>query len=66
MEKEENQNTATKNHQEPEKETAKPEKSLDIENKEEKAQEAKATAKEHCKLALFSRPISSSKYCYGK
>ena len=32
MEKEENQNTAAKNHQEPEKETAKPEEDLDIEN----------------------------------
>ena len=31
MEKEENQNTATKNHQEPEKETAKPEENLDTE-----------------------------------
>ena len=29
MEKEENQNTATKNHQEPEKETANPDENLD-------------------------------------
>jgi hypothetical protein len=33
MEKEENQNTAAKNHQEPEKETAKPEENLDSDNK---------------------------------
>ena len=33
MEKEENQNTATKNHQEPEKETAKPDENLDSDNK---------------------------------
>ena len=47
MEKEENQNTATKNHQEPEKETAKPEENLDSENeKEETAQEAKEGIKE--------------------
>ena len=46
MEKEENQNTAAKNHQEPEKETAKPEENLDIENKEEAAQEAKEEIKE--------------------
>ena len=47
MEKEENQNTAAKNHQEPEKETAKPEENLDSENeKEETAQEAKEEIKE--------------------
>ena len=46
MEKEENQNTTTKNHQEPEKETAKPEENLDSENKEETAQEAKEEIKE--------------------
>ena len=46
MEKEENQNTAAKNHQEPEKETAKPEENLNIENKEEAAQEAKEEIKE--------------------
>ena len=45
-EKEENQNTATKNHHEPEKETAKPEENLDSENKEETAQEAKEEIKE--------------------
>ena len=47
MEKEENQNTATKNHQEPEKETAKPDENLDSDNKkEETAQEAKEEIKE--------------------
>ena len=46
MEKEENQNTATKNHQEPEKERAKPEENLDNEDKEETAQEAKEEIKE--------------------
>jgi len=47
MEKEENQNTAAKNHQEPEKETAKPEENLDSANeKEETAQEAKEEIKE--------------------
>ena len=46
MEKEENQNTASKNYQEPEKETAIPEENLDIENKEEAAQEAKEEIKE--------------------
>ena len=46
MEKEENQNTTAKSHQEPEKETAKPEENLDSENKEETAQEAKEEIKE--------------------
>ena len=46
MEKEENQNTSAKNHQEPEKETAKSEENLDSENKEETAQEAKEEIKE--------------------
>ncbi len=46
MEKEENQNTAAQNHQEPEKETAKPEENLNIENKQETAQEAKEEIKE--------------------
>ena len=46
MEKEENQNTSAKSHQEPEKETAKPEENLDSENKEETAQEAKEEIKE--------------------
>ena len=46
MEKEENQNTTAKNHQEPEKETAKPEENLDSENKEEAAQDAKEEIKE--------------------
>ena len=47
MEKEENQNTTAKNHQEPEKEAAKPEENLDSENKkEETAQEAKEEIKE--------------------
>ncbi len=46
MEKEENQNTSAKNHQEPEKERAKPGKNLDGENKEETAQEAKEEIKE--------------------
>ena len=47
MEKEENQNTTAKSNQEPEKETAKPEENLDIENKkEEMAQEAKEEIKQ--------------------
>ena len=46
MEKEENQNTTTKNHQEPEKGSAKPEENLDSENKVETAQEAKEEIKE--------------------
>ena len=46
MEKEENQNTAAKNHQDPEKQTTKPEENLDIENKEEAAHEAKEEIKE--------------------
>jgi len=47
MEKEENQNTTPKNHQEPEKETVKPEENLDSENKkEDTAQEAKEEIKE--------------------
>ena len=46
MEKEENQNTTIKNHQEPEKESTKPEENLDSENKEETAQEAKEEIKE--------------------
>ena len=46
MEKEENQNTTTKNHQEHEKETAKLEESSDSENKEESAQEAEEKIKE--------------------
>ena len=47
MEKEENQNTAAKNHQETEKESNKPDENLDSENKkEETAQEAKEEIKE--------------------
>ena len=47
MEKEENQNTAAKNHQEPEKETAKPDENLDSDNKKEEiAQEGKEEIKE--------------------
>ena len=46
MEKEQNQNTSNKDHQEPEKETAKPEEKLDSENKEETAQETKEEIKE--------------------
>jgi molecular chaperone GrpE len=46
MEKEENQNTDAENHQEPEKETAKPEENLESENKEETAQDAKEEIKE--------------------
>ena len=46
MEKEENQNTTAKNHQEPEKETANPEENLDIENNEGATQEAKEEIKE--------------------
>ena len=41
MEKEENQNTTNKNHQEPEKETATPEENLDTEVKQDKNQEFK-------------------------
>ncbi|MDC3174566.1 nucleotide exchange factor GrpE [Candidatus Pelagibacter sp.] len=41
MEKEENQNTTDTDHQEPERETSKPEKNLDSENKEETAQGTK-------------------------
>ena len=39
MEKEENQNTTNKNHQEPEKETATPEENLDSETKQDREQE---------------------------
>ena len=47
MEKEENQNTSAKNHQEPEKETPKLDENLDSDNKkEETAQEAKEEIKE--------------------
>ena len=46
MEKEENQNSTTEDHQELEKETARPEENLDIENKEEAPQEAKEEIKE--------------------
>ena len=46
MEKEENQNTISKNHQEPEKESAETEENLESENKEETAQEAKEEIKE--------------------
>ena len=46
MEKEENQKTAAKNHQKPEKERAKPEENLDSENKEETAKEDKEEIKE--------------------
>ena len=46
MEKEENQNTAAKNNQESDLETTKPEENLNIENKEETAQEAKEEIKE--------------------
>jgi len=47
MEKEENQNTSAKNHQEPEKETPKPDENLDSDNKkEETAQEAKEETKQ--------------------
>ena len=47
MEKEENQNTTSKSHQEPEKKTAKPEENLASEIKEEEsAQEAKEEIKE--------------------
>ena len=47
MEKEENQNTDAKNHQEQEKVTAKPDENLDSDNKkEETAQEAKEEIKE--------------------
>ena len=46
MEKEENKNTAAKNHEEPEKEKITPDKNLDNENKEKTAQEAKEEIKE--------------------
>ena len=46
MEKEENQNTTNKDHQELEKETDKPKENLDSENKEETAQDAKEEIKE--------------------
>ena len=46
MEKEENQNIDTKNHQESAKESTKPEENLDIENKEETARETKEEIKE--------------------
>ena len=46
MEKEENQNTISKNHQEPEKESAETKENLESENKEETAQEAKEEIKE--------------------
>ena len=47
MEKEENQNTTAKNHQEPEEESAKPEENIDSQNKkEETAQEAREEIKE--------------------
>ena len=46
MEKEENQNTASKKHQEPEKVKAKPEENLDIKNIEEAAKESKEEIKE--------------------
>ena len=46
MEKEENQNTSGKDHQEPGKGNAKPEEYVDTENKEETAQEAKEEIKE--------------------
>ena len=46
MEKEENQNTTNKDHQEPEKETTNPEEKLDSENKEETVQDAKEEIKE--------------------
>ena len=46
MEKEENQNTTTKDHQEPEKETAKPEENLDSEIDQNMDQEVKEEIKE--------------------
>ena len=46
MEKEENQNTTTKDHQEPEKETAKPEDNLDSEIDQNTDQEVKEEIKE--------------------
>ena len=46
MEKEENQNTTDTNHQESEKEIAKPEENLDNKNKEETAQNTKEEIKE--------------------
>ena len=46
MEKEENQNTTTKDHQEPEKETAKPEENLDSEIDQNTDQEVKEEIKE--------------------
>ena len=46
MEKEENQNTSAKNHQEPENETARPEENLESESKKNIEQEAKEEVKE--------------------
>ena len=46
MEKEENQNTTAKDHQEPEKETAKPEENLDSKINQDTDQEAKEEIKE--------------------
>ena len=46
MEKEENQNTTTKDHQEPEKETAKPRENLDSEINQDLDQKAKEEIKE--------------------
>ena len=46
MEKEENQNTSTKDHQEPKKETIKPEENLDSEINKDTDQEAKEEIKE--------------------
>ena len=46
MEKEEKQNTSTKNYQEPEKETVEPQENLNSEDKEETAKEAKEEIKE--------------------
>ena len=46
MEKEENRNTSTKDHQDPEKETVKPEKNLDGDIKEDIDQKAKEEIKE--------------------
>ena len=46
MEKEENQNTTNKNHQEPEKETATPEESLDTETKQDREEELKKETKD--------------------
>ena len=47
MEKEENQNTATKNHQEPEEETAKPDENLDSEINQDVNTESKEEVKEN-------------------